>query len=468
MSSEPVPDPDSRALLPPGATAPPGTARLCRCHHPPPPPPPPPRAGQPTPSCSRGEALTARPGRRFYPESMSWERLQQVRSLVDAMGARSAKAQGLACPITSLHKLAGSSQRLYVSARQRAEQRMEVLGILKAGPKNLFIRDDAGRFHEICPPCVLDFYVHESCQRQGVGRALFEAYLSDQRTTAAGSGYDRPSPKFLAFLRKHYHLASYVPQANNFVVFREYFEHRGAAAMGAGASGDASGGSTAGGGWSSISQRPLTPTHRELFARRRTPTPPQPPAGAYLSAAIGGVPGSEGAGWHPLPLSKQVSVPHRRSAPAGGSAPPWGYSEDPAAGPSRVPAEPHAPLYGRRAGRLTSYQHAHSNFLYSGNPERGGGVAAPRGVPPVGTAERNGGPAGTTAWKPPLPVPLSEGGPAGAGGGGEARVAKHGRRAPRALGGALPLQGGGGEGRLRMAANYSMQGGRGAASCLVW
>ena len=240
MSSEPVPDPDSRALLSPGATAPPGSARLCRR-------PPPPRAGQPTPSCLRGEALTARPGRRFLLESMSWERLQQVRSLVDAMGARSAKAQGLACPITSLHKLAGSSQRLYISARQRAEQRMEVLGILKAGPKNLFIRDDAGRFHEICPPCVLDFYVHESCQRQGVGRALFEAYLSDQRTTAAGSGYDRPSPKFLAFLRKHYHLASYVPQANNFVVFREYFEHGEAAAMGAGASGDASGGSTGGG-----------------------------------------------------------------------------------------------------------------------------------------------------------------------------------------------------------------------------
>lgn len=27
---------------------------------------------------------------------------------------------------------------------------------------------------EIEPVCVLDFYVHESCQRQGVGKALFE------------------------------------------------------------------------------------------------------------------------------------------------------------------------------------------------------------------------------------------------------------------------------------------------------
>ena len=27
---------------------------------------------------------------------------------------------------------------------------------------------------EIDPVCVLDFYVHESCQRQGIGNKLFE------------------------------------------------------------------------------------------------------------------------------------------------------------------------------------------------------------------------------------------------------------------------------------------------------
>ena len=143
-------------------------------------------------------------------------------------------------------------------------------------------------------------------------------------------------------------------------------------------------------------------------------------------------------------------------------------SSPPAAAPSWAPAELHAPLYGRRAGRLTSYQHAHSNFLFGGNPERGGGVATPSGVPPIEAAGRNGGTGAKSAWKPPLPDPPSEGAAAGAAGGGEqARVAKHGRRAPRALEGALPLQGGGGGGRLRMASNYAM-GGRGAASCLVW
>jgi hypothetical protein len=37
----------------------------------------------------------------------------------------------------------------------------------------------------------------------------------------------RPSPKFLSFLSKHYALSSYVPQTNNFVVFRKYFDAAG-------------------------------------------------------------------------------------------------------------------------------------------------------------------------------------------------------------------------------------------------
>ena len=34
--------------------------------------------------------------------------------------------------------------------------------------------------------------------------------------------YDRPSSKFLAFLKKYYNLEDYLPQTNNFVVFKEY------------------------------------------------------------------------------------------------------------------------------------------------------------------------------------------------------------------------------------------------------
>ena len=35
--------------------------------------------------------------------------------------------------------------------------------------------------------------------------------------------YDRPSPKLLGFLRKHFNLTKYSPQANNFVIFDQYF-----------------------------------------------------------------------------------------------------------------------------------------------------------------------------------------------------------------------------------------------------
>jgi alpha-tubulin N-acetyltransferase 1 len=37
--------------------------------------------------------------------------------------------------------------------------------------------------------------------------------------------YDRPSPKLIAFLKKHYSLVNFTPQNNNFVVFHEYFSN---------------------------------------------------------------------------------------------------------------------------------------------------------------------------------------------------------------------------------------------------
>lgn len=36
--------------------------------------------------------------------------------------------------------------------------------------------------------------------------------------------YDRPSPKLLSFLSKHFGLKEYFPQANKFVVYDQYFE----------------------------------------------------------------------------------------------------------------------------------------------------------------------------------------------------------------------------------------------------
>jgi hypothetical protein len=41
-----------------------------------------------------------------------------------------------------------------------------VVGLLKIGKKKLFLFDDGGIQHELNPLCILDFYIHETRQRQ--------------------------------------------------------------------------------------------------------------------------------------------------------------------------------------------------------------------------------------------------------------------------------------------------------------
>lgn len=77
---------------------------------------------------------------------------------------------------------------------------------------------------EVQPLCVLDFYVHESVQRRGIGKELFEAMLAAEEIKPDRLAYDRPSPKLLGFLKKHYNLKNYIPQNNNFVIYSQYFE----------------------------------------------------------------------------------------------------------------------------------------------------------------------------------------------------------------------------------------------------
>jgi alpha-tubulin N-acetyltransferase 1 len=60
-----------------------------------------------------------------------------------------------------------------------------VVGLLKVGRKKLFVFDSAGVHHEMKPLCVLDFYVHESKQRMGCGKALYEYMLRVNVSTSA-------------------------------------------------------------------------------------------------------------------------------------------------------------------------------------------------------------------------------------------------------------------------------------------
>ena len=56
--------------------------------------------------------------------------------------------------------------------------RQQLLGGLKIGCKRLFLHSpESKQYLEMMPDCVLDFYVHESCQRAGIGRTLLEVSL---------------------------------------------------------------------------------------------------------------------------------------------------------------------------------------------------------------------------------------------------------------------------------------------------
>ena len=101
-----------------------------------------------------------------------------------------------------------------------------VVGYLKVGEKHLFVYDSFGRNNEINALCVLDFYVHESQQRRGCGKSLFDMMLKMENIQPEHIAIDRPSEKSIRFLKKHYNLKNSLPQVNNFVVFQGVFDNR--------------------------------------------------------------------------------------------------------------------------------------------------------------------------------------------------------------------------------------------------
>ncbi|XP_076093535.1 uncharacterized protein LOC143064533 isoform X2 [Mytilus galloprovincialis] len=152
---------------------------------------------------------------------------KQLHQVIDRMGEASARAQGLHGPITLARKLELSDHTLYVIKDAEANSgKGAAVGILKIGPKRLFVYDSLGRQHEMEPVCVLDFYVHESRQRMGCGKKLFEYFLKEQNINPKHLAIDKPSFKFSSFLNKHYNLKAVVTQVNNFVVFEGFFNGR--------------------------------------------------------------------------------------------------------------------------------------------------------------------------------------------------------------------------------------------------
>ncbi|UJR09046.1 hypothetical protein I4U23_013294 [Adineta vaga] len=149
---------------------------------------------------------------------------EKLTSIINAMGEASYKAQGLYGPITTARKLRVSDHRLYIVKKpDDNNNKGSVVGILKVGPKHLYIYDTNGQVYERTPLCILDFYVHESKQRLGFGKNLFDTMLNYEKCAPYELPVDRPSNKCLAFLHKHYHLSSPIHQVNNFVVYQAFF-----------------------------------------------------------------------------------------------------------------------------------------------------------------------------------------------------------------------------------------------------
>ncbi|CAG9324852.1 unnamed protein product [Blepharisma stoltei] len=160
---------------------------------------------------SRGIAILA-PNSQYRPS-------RELCFIIDELGKLSATAQGLRAIITTSTKFFGSNDnKLYFKTEGN-----RVLGMLKTGYRKLFYTNEIGKITELTPLCLLDFYVHESVQRSGYGKELYERMIYEENSQPNKIAIDRPSPKLLSFMRKHYGLSEFVPQNNNFTIYKRYF-----------------------------------------------------------------------------------------------------------------------------------------------------------------------------------------------------------------------------------------------------
>ncbi|XP_030378822.1 alpha-tubulin N-acetyltransferase 1-like [Scaptodrosophila lebanonensis] len=152
--------------------------------------------------------------------------IAQVSEILNVMGVLSAHAQDLRSPVTTAGRVREApNQYVYLLANVRRGRRGQVCGMLKVGLKQLFLFDVNGAMRNVSQaPSILDFYVHESCQRTGQGKRLFEYMLADMGWSAVQCAIDRPSGKMAGFMNKHYQLERSVPQSNHFVIYQGFFE----------------------------------------------------------------------------------------------------------------------------------------------------------------------------------------------------------------------------------------------------
>lgn len=151
--------------------------------------------------------------------TQSFPAVRELAEIINRMGQLSALAQALPVPITTATKFLNSPDNvMYVKVVGE-----KVVGFIKTGVRRLFHFSEAG-VRELQPLCLLDFYVHETMQRSGYGKELYEFMLKDAQIHPAKIAIDRPSLKLQSFMRKHYGLSQFIPQSNNYVIFSQFFD----------------------------------------------------------------------------------------------------------------------------------------------------------------------------------------------------------------------------------------------------
>ena len=142
-----------------------------------------------------------------------------IKEILDKMGELSSKSQNLLVNVTTTNKFFPSDHCLIIKAEKN-----KVLGYIKVGPKKLFLRDRICNYHERKTLCVLDFYIYDTEQRSNLGREIFDYMLNYKNIEPGELAYDRPTLRFLSFLKRNYGLENFITQDNNFTIFEEFFE----------------------------------------------------------------------------------------------------------------------------------------------------------------------------------------------------------------------------------------------------
>ncbi|CAI2351216.1 unnamed protein product [Caenorhabditis sp. 36 PRJEB53466] len=148
-----------------------------------------------------------------------------VYEAIDNLAKLSAHCLQLRTPLTTCEKLINSDSTFYLSWKYDEEEKVsKLLGFAKVGRKKLFLYDSQMQTYEGEILCLLDFYVHFSAQRQGVGKHILDYMFAQEHAEPYQLALDNPSVTLLGFMSQKYGLTKPVWQNTNFVVFDELFQ----------------------------------------------------------------------------------------------------------------------------------------------------------------------------------------------------------------------------------------------------